>query len=263
MAELQRLSPALWGLAENARLGGDHEASVRWAEAGRAASMEVGDAAYLYPFLVTGVRAHLGRGDPRRAEAWVDELSAAVLHRSIPGTLPAIDHARGLIALAHGSTGRARSLLESARAGWQLRRRYWEGAWAGLDLATCHARSNRPADARASAETVLAAALEVQSMPLQAAARALLARLRARSAPDDPWAPLTAREFEVARLIAEGHTNAEIAAALSLAPKTVSSHVEHILAKLGATRRAEVAAWTARLPSASSRHGPVTDLGRD
>ena len=35
----------------------------------------------------------------------------------------------------------------------------------------------------------------------------------------------------------------EIADALGIAPKTASSHVEHILAKLGAARRAEIATW--------------------
>ena len=66
MAELQRLSPALWGLAETALLSGDHQASIRWCEAGRAASKACGDAAYLFPFLVTGTRAYLGAGDPGR-----------------------------------------------------------------------------------------------------------------------------------------------------------------------------------------------------
>jgi len=56
---------------------------------------------------------------------------------------------------------------------------------------------------------------------------------------------LTIREFEVARLIADGLTNAEIAAELSIAPKTASAHVEHILAKLGVARRAEIATWVA------------------
>ena len=53
------------------------------------------------------------------------------------------------------------------------------------------------------------------------------------------------REFEVARLIADGRTNAEIAAELSIAPRTASAHVEHILAKLGVARRAEIATWVA------------------
>lgn len=54
---------------------------------------------------------------------------------------------------------------------------------------------------------------------------------------------LTARELEVARLVATGATNRQIAAQLSISPKTVSAHVEHILTKLDAARRAEIAAW--------------------
>ena len=54
----------------------------------------------------------------------------------------------------------------------------------------------------------------------------------------------------MARLVAAGNTNRQIAAELFLSPKTVSAHVEHILAKLGAARRAEIDAWvTALLPS--------------
>jgi DNA-binding CsgD family transcriptional regulator len=62
-----------------------------------------------------------------------------------------------------------------------------------------------------------------------------------------PWHPLSAREYAVATLIAAGLTNREIAAQLVLSPKTISAHVEHILAKLGAARRAEIAAWAARI----------------
>lgn len=68
--------------------------------------------------------------------------------------------------------------------------------------------------------------------------------LNARDGQSD--GPLTAREFEVARLVAGGATNREIAERLVIAPKTASAHVEHILAKLGVNRRAEIAAWVAR-----------------
>jgi hypothetical protein len=50
-------------------------------------------------------------------------------------------------------------------------------------------------------------------------------------------------------------TNAEIAEQLSIAPKTASSHVEHILAKLGVTRRAEIAVWTATVNGHTGGNG--------
>ena len=68
--------------------------------------------------------------------------------------------------------------------------------------------------------------------------------------PDRPASggPLTAREFEVAGWSPPARPR-EIAAALFLSPKTVAAHVEHILTKLGAGRRAEIAAWVAALPA--------------
>jgi predicted ATPase/DNA-binding NarL/FixJ family response regulator len=58
-------------------------------------------------------------------------------------------------------------------------------------------------------------------------------------------APLTPRELQVARLIADGRSNKEIAADLVISQRTAENHVEHILAKLGFTSRAQVAAWVA------------------
>ena len=58
-------------------------------------------------------------------------------------------------------------------------------------------------------------------------------------------APLTPRELQVARLIAGGRSNKEIAADLVIAQRTAEGHVEHILAKLGFTKRAQVATWAA------------------
>jgi non-specific serine/threonine protein kinase len=66
-------------------------------------------------------------------------------------------------------------------------------------------------------------------------------------------APLTPRELEVARLIAEGRSNKEIAADLVISQRTAENHVEHILAKLGFTARAQVAAWV----TAAQRDGAV------
>jgi non-specific serine/threonine protein kinase len=56
---------------------------------------------------------------------------------------------------------------------------------------------------------------------------------------------LTKREAQVAALVAEGQSNKEIAAVLVVSPRTVGGHIERILAKLGFTSRAQIAAWVA------------------
>jgi non-specific serine/threonine protein kinase len=55
--------------------------------------------------------------------------------------------------------------------------------------------------------------------------------------------PLTEREREVAALVARGSTNREIAGTLFLSERTVESHVQHILNKLGFRSRVQIAAW--------------------
>ena len=62
-------------------------------------------------------------------------------------------------------------------------------------------------------------------------------------------APLTRRELEVAALIETGLSNREIAERLVIAKRTADGHVERILAKLGFSSRAQVAAWMARRAS--------------
>ena len=54
---------------------------------------------------------------------------------------------------------------------------------------------------------------------------------------------LTRREREIAGLLAEGLTNKEIAARLVISQRTVETHVDHVLSKLGMTSRAQVANW--------------------
>jgi NarL family two-component system response regulator LiaR len=68
--------------------------------------------------------------------------------------------------------------------------------------------------------------------------------------------PLTEREVEVLRLVAQGRSNQEIARALNLSVGTVRLHVKHILAKLEFASRAQVAAW-----AVSSGLVPTTPAG--
>jgi DNA-binding NarL/FixJ family response regulator len=75
-------------------------------------------------------------------------------------------------------------------------------------------------------------------------ADALVARLEGSAA--RPIGELTARESEVATLLAEGLTNGQLAERLFISPKTAAVHVSNILAKLSLTNRAEIAAWAVR-----------------
>jgi DNA-binding NarL/FixJ family response regulator len=57
---------------------------------------------------------------------------------------------------------------------------------------------------------------------------------------------LSPREREVAKLLCEGRTNADIAQSLYLSVRTVETHVKHIFAKLGVTSRAAAATALSR-----------------
>jgi len=59
---------------------------------------------------------------------------------------------------------------------------------------------------------------------------------------------LTQREQDVAALVARGLSNGQIVATLVISARTVETHVEHIMDKLGVSTRAQIAAWAAENP---------------
>jgi DNA-binding NarL/FixJ family response regulator len=59
---------------------------------------------------------------------------------------------------------------------------------------------------------------------------------------------LSPREREVVKLLSQGRSNKEIAAALFISPATAKVHVHHILEKLGVTNRTEAALKAAGEP---------------
>ena len=253
--EIELMMPPLWGLAEVALQAGDPDRAFALCRDALARATAVGERVLLTSFVVTGVRAAQQSARPAEAAAWLDACVAQLA--SIPDVAgAALDHARGLVALTDGATGIARVALESAVAGWDRHGRAWEATWARLDLAHCLIRTNRFAEAVTLAVAARPAAVRLESPVLLDRAEALLRMARGHTSDEEPWRPLTSREFEVARRIADGLTNAEIADSLGIAPKTASSHVEHILAKLGASRRTEIATWASHVEARPASGSP-------
>jgi predicted ATPase/DNA-binding NarL/FixJ family response regulator len=87
-----------------------------------------------------------------------------------------------------------------------------------------------------------------RSMPAQQALELGMA-VAVGAAPADPDrsapVPLTRRERQVAALVASGRTNRQIGRVLGISEKTAEVHLHHVMTKLDARSRAEVAAWAA------------------
>jgi DNA-binding CsgD family transcriptional regulator len=248
IGEVHFILTPLWGLAEADLLAGDPVAAAARCDEGWSVASAAGERALFIPFVVTGARALIAGRRPDEAERWLAR-ARDYLAGWEPVAGPALQHAEGLVRMAGGSLAAARDALEGAINGWRERGRAWEELTAALDLAQCLIRANRHADAVGLVAGVRERASSMASEPLLARVEELSRATRGHSTDDPPWRPLTVREFEVARLVADGFTNAEIAAELGVSPKTVSAHVEHILAKLGVARRTEIAAWATNVRS--------------
>ena len=77
-----------------------------------------------------------------------------------------------------------------------------------------------------------------------------------RPTPPDPLQPLSAREREVLRLIARGHSNRQIARELAIGEQTVKTHVRGVLAKLGLQDRVQAAIFALRQQAGSTEERP-------
>jgi DNA-binding CsgD family transcriptional regulator len=248
---LDLILPAQWGLAEAALHSGDPGRAAAICDEALGRAEEERERTLIAPFAVTAVRAHQGAGAPDHAARYLDRFTELVAG-SGDISRPSIQHATGLVRLAEGSLVAARVALDDAASMWNDRGRAWESMWARTDLASALLRSSRFVDAAKLIARVREFGERVQSKPLLARVEQLERVARGRGSEQEPWHPLTIREFEVARRIADGLTNAEVADELGISPKTASAHLEHIFAKLGVSRRAEVAAWAATVASPPS-----------
>ena len=166
-----------------------------------------------------------------------------------PARAELVDASEGLLALAEGdfacAAERLRATLSTAR---ECLPRFVEGSL-HLSLATALLALGDRAGALAATHDSIDALSRWPGWRRDRA-EAMLARLEGTTS--RPIGDLTARESEVAALIAEGLTNGQLAERLFISPKTAAVHVSNILAKLSLSSRTEIAAWSIRrdLPAA-------------
>jgi len=171
--------------------------------------------------------------------AGIDEADS---HPHSAGVVPAV-----LRAMVEGGAGRHESavtVLDAALAGPPLPLPAPMRAEVHLAMAHSLLALGRTEDARDHAERA-AGLLARWPGWRRDHAEALQRRLGRGDEPDGPD-ELTPREREVAALLAEGLSNAELADRLYISPKTAAVHVSNILAKLGMSSRTEIAAWAVR-----------------
>lgn len=194
------------------------------------------------PLLVRLVDAALGVGDVALAASScrrIEELASVTgttLHAAFR------DHALGKVALATGGSEATR-LLRSACLGFAKAGAPLQAGRARIAMARSLVVDDRGLGI-AEARSALQAFDRMGATADANRAAALLRELgvKGRTGPRDGGA-LSRRELEVLRLVAEGHSNAEIATRLFISNKTAGNHVSNILTKLGLRSRTEAAAF--------------------
>jgi non-specific serine/threonine protein kinase len=185
----------------------------------------------------------LAQGDYAAAGAWFEEALRLTWQLGDRLMLAACLHGLGAVADARGRPHEAVRLYGAAEA---LR----DAIGTRLPQPRRTDDDQRVHAARATLAEEAFAALwaEGQAMPLDAAvayalSMAASSAASAQRAAKDDEIPLSAREREVAALLAQGLTNRQIADELVVATSTVDRHVANIFRKLDLTSRAQVAVW--------------------
>lgn len=168
--------------------------------------------------------------------------------------------ARALLAWRRGEI-HAASLLEDVSSDARRMDMAVEGLWSGIDLGDALSTHDRGRAIEALSSTSRAAAGIGARTEEQLAAqrlRGLGIRNWRRAGSRASASALSRREEEVARLVAGGATNPEIAETLFLSRKTVERHVSNILTKLGLRNRTELASsLSPSSPAGDTENGGV------
>ncbi|MET7690174.1 AAA family ATPase [Streptomyces sp. NPDC005483] len=193
------------------------------------------------------VVAALATGDADSARTWAERAWKDAEQLALPVQRSAAMRCAGHVSLSRGDTTAAAGLFASAaETSAQCGAVIWE-AYSSLLAASIPAS----ADGGASAE---AAWLRGHQLASAGGARMLVGLAEvvrppvteAATGPQQLLAALTARETEIAELVAEGHTSQEIAARLYISRRTVETHISKIYRKTGVASRVALAALMAR-----------------
>jgi DNA-binding CsgD family transcriptional regulator len=193
------------------------------------------------------VRMALAVGDRELAQCATEQADRrAQLNPDVASLLASAAHARGLLNNDAVELSRAVSLFERSRRPLLLAR-------ALEDLGNVSLPPGQPTVAVEGLDRALALFMEVGARGDAARVRRRLRELGFRRrivSSDRPavgWAALTDSELGVARLVAEGLTNREVAERLFVSPHTVNSHLRQVFAKLGVKSRVALTRLASKL----------------
>ncbi|WP_084956599.1 ATP-binding protein [Thermoactinospora rubra] len=195
--------------------------------------------------LVPGaVSALAAVGRLEEADALVGEFAAGLEGRLAPSALAGLDLAEGTLEAARGRQAEAAKCFDRAREALEALPQPYNAARAAAAHATARLALG---DRTAAAEGMAQAAERFAALgATREAARCRHALREWGLATPVPRRSrdgvLSARELEVARLVAQGRTNREIAEVLFLSRRTVETHVATVLRKLGVPSRAHIVA---------------------
>jgi LuxR family maltose regulon positive regulatory protein len=191
-------------------------------------------------------RALAALGEPEAARPYVDELDAIAKTVATMPLRASASLAAGVVATAAGEHETARRRLEDAIELFARGGAPFETAHARLELADVLVAMGRSDEAAREAAAALRRCDELGAGGQSARARALLGGLgRTPDGRDD--GPLTTRQVEVLRLVADGLSDRQIAARLSLSEHTVHRHLQNTYARLRCRSRAAAVAGATRL----------------
>lgn len=218
--------------------------------------------------LATQVLALLGEaqaGAGKAADALFTAARIADAARSDNPFAAALAHwVEGLARRALGDPQPAAASLASAIAGFEALEMPFEAARARLEWAAATTAMSQPEAARA-AQDALHVFERLGARRHADRARALLRELGVRPAPPARRrgrAALSERELEIARLIADGLTNRQIAERLVISPRTVGTHLDRMYERLGLPSRAALARYVVESGAVADGAGGVPQAAR-